>query len=49
MIEKEISAAFKLKEPTITKPIVTMPSKKEIKQIIKKTVMKNRERQHDKQ
>ena len=39
MIEKEISAAFKLKEPT-----VTMPTKKEIKQIIKKTVMKNRER-----
>ena len=38
MIEKEISSAFKLKEPTITKPIVTMPSKKEIKQIIKKTV-----------
>ena len=33
MIEKEISSAFKLKEPTIT-----MPSKKEIKQIIKKTV-----------
>ena len=42
MIEKEISSAFKLKEPTIT-----MPTKKEIKQIIKKTVMKNREGQHE--
>jgi hypothetical protein len=42
MIEKEISSAFKLKEPTITKPTVTMPTKKEIKQIIKKTVMKSR-------
>ena len=38
MIEKEISAAFKLKEP----PTVTMPTKKEIKQIIKKTVMESR-------
>ena len=37
MIEKEISSAFKLKEPTIT-----MPSKKEIKQIIKKTVIEQR-------
>ena len=37
IIEKEISAAFKLKEPT---PI--MPTKKEIKQIIKKTVMESR-------
>ena len=37
MIEKEISAAFKLKEP----PRV-MPTKKEIKQIIKKTVMESR-------
>ena len=42
MIEKEISSAFKLREPIITKPIVTMPTKKEIKQIIKKTVMKQR-------
>jgi hypothetical protein len=42
MIEKEISSAFKLKEPPITKPIVTMPSKKEIKQIIKKTVIEQR-------
>ena len=33
MIEKEISSAFKLKEPT-----PTMPTKKEIKQLIKKTV-----------
>ena len=38
MIEKEISAAFKLKEP----PTPTMPSKKEIKQIIKKTVIEQR-------
>ena len=37
MIEKEISAAFKLKEPP-----PNMPSKKEIKQIIKKTVIKQR-------
>ena len=36
MIEKEISAAFKLKEPP------TMPTKKEIKQIIKKTVIEQR-------
>ena len=39
MIEKEISAAFKIKEP----PTVTMPTKKEIKQIIKKTVMESRQ------
>jgi hypothetical protein len=32
MIEREISAAFKLREPS------KMPSKKEIKQIIKHTV-----------
>ena len=38
IIEKEISAAFKLKEP----PTVTMPSKKEIKQLIKKTVIEQR-------
>ena len=37
MIEKEISAAFKIKEST-----VTMPTKKEIKQIIKKTVIEQR-------
>ena len=37
MIEKEISAAFKLREP-----IIIMPSKKEIKQLIKKTVIKER-------
>ena len=37
IIEKEISAAFKLKEPP-----PTMPTKKEIKQIIKKTVMESR-------
>ena len=36
MIEKEISAAFKIKEPPI------MPSKKEIKRIIKDTVMEQR-------
>ena len=33
MIEKEISFAFKIKEPP-----PTMPTKKEIKQLIKKTV-----------
>ena len=38
MIEKEISAAFKLKEP----PTPIMPTKKEIKQIIKKTVIESR-------
>ena len=37
MIEKEISAAFKLRQPT-----TTMPTKKEIKQIIKKTVIEQR-------
>ena len=37
MIEKEISAAFKLKEPP-----PTMPTKKEIKQLIKKTVIEQR-------
>ena len=39
MIEKEISAAFKLRE----EPTPTMPTKKEIKQIIKKTVMESRQ------
>ena len=38
IIEKEISAAFKIKEPP-----PSMPSKKEIKQIIKKTVMESRQ------
>ena len=38
MIEREISSAFKLKEP----PKAIMPNKKEIKQIIKKTVMESR-------
>ena len=37
MIEKEISVAFKLKEPPLN-----MPTKKEIKQIIKKTVIEQR-------
>ena len=37
MIEKEISSAFKLKEPP-----TPMPSKKEIKRIIKDTVMEQR-------
>ena len=37
IIEKEISAAFKLKEP-----LRVMPTKKEIKQIIKKTVIEQR-------
>ena len=39
MIEKEISSAFKLKEEPLTS---TMPTKKEIKQIIKKTVIEQR-------
>ena len=37
IIEKEISAAFKLKEPP-----PSMPTKKEIKQLIKKTVIEQR-------
>ena len=37
MIEREISSAFKLREPT------KMPSKKEIKQIIKHTIKTKRE------
>ena len=36
MIEREVSSAFKLREP------IKMPSKKEIKQIIKSTVKKER-------
>ena len=36
MIEREINSAFKLREPP------QMPSKKEIKQIIKSTVKKER-------
>jgi len=36
MIEREISSAFRLREP------IKMPSKKEIKQIIKSTVKKER-------
>ena len=36
MIEREINSAFKLREPT------KMPSKKEIKQIIKNTVKRKR-------
>ena len=36
IIEREINSAFKLREPT------KMPSKKEIKQIIKSTVKKER-------
>ena len=38
MIEKEISSAFKLRE----EPTPTMPSKKEIKRIIKDTVIEER-------
>ena len=38
MIEREISSAFKLREPA------TMPSKKEIKRIIKHTVQTIREK-----
>ena len=41
MIEREISSAFKLREPS------QMPSKKEIKRIIKDTVHNNREKQID--
>ena len=37
MIEKEISAAFKIKEPP------NMPTKKEIKILIKKTVIESRQ------
>ena len=36
MIEREISSAFRLREP------IKIPSKKEIKQIIKNTVKKER-------
>ncbi len=36
IIEKEISAAFKLKEP------LAMPTKKDIKNLIKKTVIEQR-------
>jgi len=36
LIEREVSSAFKLREPP------QMPSKKEIKQIIKSTVKKER-------
>ena len=39
IIEKEISSAFKLRE----EPPPSMPSKKEIKQLIKKTVMESRQ------
>ena len=39
MIEREINSAFKLKEPS-----VQMPTKKEIKQIIKQTVHSERGR-----
>lgn len=42
MIEKEISSAFKLKEVSTKPPTPTMPTKKEIKQIIKKTVIEQR-------
>ena len=38
MIEKEISAAFKLRES----PPIIMPTKKEIKQLIKKTTIEQR-------
>ena len=40
MIEKEINSAFKLKEPPTQMPL---PSKKEIKKIIRDTVRKRRE------
>ena len=41
MIEKEISAAFKLREEP---PSVTMPTKKEIKNIIRNKVLGDRKR-----
>ena len=40
MIEKEISAAFKIKEVSAKPP--NMPTKKEIKNLIKKTAMESR-------
>jgi len=40
MIEKEVNAAFKLRQPT-----TIMPTKKEIKQIIKKTVREQTKKQ----
>jgi len=40
LIEKEINSAFKLREPAVA----TMPTKKEIKQLIKKTVIEQRNR-----
>ena len=40
MIEKEISAAFKIRE----EPSVTMPTKKEIKKIIRDKVLGDREK-----
>jgi len=38
MIEREISSAFKIREPIK----INLPSKKEIKQLIKSTVKKER-------
>ena len=40
MIEKEISSAFKIRD----EPVAVMPSKKEIKRIIKDTVIGRREK-----
>ena len=40
MIEKEINAAFKIREPPIQ---MTLPSKKELSKIIRDTVRKRRE------
>ena len=42
MIEKEISSAFKLREPSSA--AATLPTKKEIKTLIKKTVMNERKK-----
>ena len=41
MIEKEISSAFKLREPSAA---AILPTKKEIKTLIKKTVMDERKK-----
>jgi|TARA_B110000196_G_C21138492_1_gene662504 hypothetical protein len=43
MIEKEISSAFKLREPSSVAAAI-LPTKKEIKTLIKKTVMDERKK-----
>ena len=44
MIEKEISSAFKLREPSSASAAAILPTKKEIKTLIKKTVMDERKK-----